>query len=343
MGVCVCNVLRKTIVSKQSGSVFTQRQAPIWRPAPVVFWLASMAVVLGALSAFIGAFSPADGAAVAATTFRGDEVLLYGQGLYREDTLFAGAGSRGTDVTTLLVGLPFALGALWWARKGSPRGALLLVGALGYFLYVAATAAFAVSYNSLHLLYIVSFSASFFALVTLMTRFNVSVLEVYMAPHFPRRWVAAALAFMGIGTAVAWLPAPLLALQAGELPPLLGVYTTMVTNVLDLGLIVPAALLAAYFLWTRQPMGILISALLLGIVVMLVPLMTAQTIYQLRAGVSFTTAEIVAILGVFTVMSLMGLLALIALLRGMQDRPAAALPVPSAAHSKELRSTPAAR
>ena len=55
-------------------------------------------------------------------------------------------------------------------RRGSLRGALLLTGTLGYFLYVYASMALGtVVYNELFLAYVVLFSASLFAFVLALT------------------------------------------------------------------------------------------------------------------------------------------------------------------------------
>ncbi|MGL4649659.1 MAG: hypothetical protein ACRC1H_09655, partial [Caldilineaceae bacterium] len=129
---------------------------------PVVVGLVLLTVALAGVGAAIGAFSSSAGAPTQATSVYGVEVILYGQGLFRYDTLMAGAGFRGSDFATLFVGVPLTLGALWWARRGSLRGALLLVGAMGYLLYATLSAAIGIMYNPLHLLYISAFSAAFY-------------------------------------------------------------------------------------------------------------------------------------------------------------------------------------
>jgi hypothetical protein len=158
-------------------------------------------------------------------------------------------------------------------------------------------------------------AASFFALVIHLLAFRLEALRAEIDPGFPRRLIAGFLFFAGVGTAVAWLPAPLAALLSGETLPLLGPYTTSITNVIDLGLIVPASIAAGILVWRRSPLGILVACVLLGIVVMLAPLMTGQTLVQLRAGVELSTGEIVGILGVFGLLSLLGMATFVALLR----------------------------
>ncbi|MGL4650485.1 MAG: hypothetical protein ACRC1H_13840, partial [Caldilineaceae bacterium] len=119
-------------------------------------------------------------------------------------------------------------------------------------------------------------------------------------------------------------PAAVAALVSGGPLALQGTYTTSVTNVIDLALIVPGAIVAGVLIWRRAALGLLFGALLYGILVMLAPLMTGQTIFQLRAGVELSMGAIVGILGVFGLLSLAGLVSLVFLLRGVRDLPTSA-------------------
>jgi hypothetical protein len=72
-------------------------------------------------------------------TVHGETVELYGDGLYRYDTVFAGAGQRGTDAVVVLLGVPLLLVAALRYRRGSSRAGLML-GTLVFFLYVYGSA-----------------------------------------------------------------------------------------------------------------------------------------------------------------------------------------------------------
>ena len=127
--------------------------------------LASLIAALAVLVCLAALFWGGGGVPPTATSVRGERVELSGEGLYRYDTVFIAEGSRGTDVVTLFLGVPFLLVALLLGRRGSARAALLLSGALGYFLYVYASRALGNAYNGLFLAYITLFSASLFAFV----------------------------------------------------------------------------------------------------------------------------------------------------------------------------------
>jgi hypothetical protein len=295
-----------------------------------VVWLVVLIAALAVVTAGTGLFWD-DGRGgsdpVSVTTVRGQTAELYGRGLYRYDTLFVGAGNRGTDAVTLFVGVPLLAVAVMLARRGSRRGAVLLVGALASFLYVSASYALgAVAYNGLFLAYVALFGATFFAFVLAYTSIGPRAISDRDAARLPRRWPAAFLFFGGAVTLVVWLMAPVAALIAGEPPDRLDTYTTLFTSALDLALIVPACFLSGALILRRAALGYLIGVALLGIIALLGPAFIAQTVSQVSAGVEFTPAEIVGPIGGFGLVALLAVSVWVILLRALPTPP----PVPAA-------------
>jgi hypothetical protein len=130
----------------------------------------------------------------------------------------------------------------------------------------------------------------------------------------------------GLVTLVVWL-APLLdALVRNMPPPLLGPYTTKITDVLELGIITPATFITGGLILRRDPVGYSVALSMLILEIMLAPMIATQTVSQLLAGVSFTTAEIVGPLTGFIVLALVAIWILTALLRnvyGLEPRAGA--------------------
>ncbi len=283
------------------------------KPSVAVVWLSWSIVVLALIAAGAGLFWPAGGSPSAFTTLRGDTVTLYGQGIYRYDTAFKGAGARGSDVVTLALGVPLLALAAVRYRRGSPGGGLLLAGMLAYFLYIYASLALSIAYNDLFLIYIALFSASLFGFV--LAYATVQPLAARFSDHLPRRAIAVFLFACGLLTSYVWLEPLLTALSQGGAPRLLESYTTMVTDVLDLGIIVPAVFLAGILLLQRNPQGYIIAFPLLVLLVMLGPVIAVQTALQLGAGVSFTPAEIAGPISGFLVLGMIAVWILAVLLR----------------------------
>ena len=76
--------------------------------------------------------------------------------------MFTAAGNTAIDAVVLAFGIPLVVRAWLDHRAGSPPGNLLLVGSLGYLLYVYANYALGVAFNPLYLAYVTLLSASLF-------------------------------------------------------------------------------------------------------------------------------------------------------------------------------------
>lgn len=294
------------------------------KPSNSVILLAGLITLLALIAAGAGLFWPAEGSPFSFTTLRGETVQIYGQGLYRYDTPFAAAGFKGSDLLTLVAGIPLLIFFTGCYRRGSLRGGLLLLGTLGYFLYIYASLALKAAYNPLFLLYIALFSASLFAFVRLFTAFDRQKLLAHFSPAMPRRGPAIFMLASGLVTLVVWLAPLLSALLQNRPPALLASYTTTVTDVLDLGIITPATFIAAWLIFRRDSLGYLIACSLLVLEIMLAPMIGLQTVFQLSAGVTYTPAEIIGPMAGFIILALFALWVLAAILHHISETPPAA-------------------
>lgn len=270
---------------------------------PALNWLIPLVGILALVTALAGLFWPVAGSPVTFTSLHGMAVEMYGQSLYRYDSLFSGAAFRGTDAVTLILGLPLLiLGAMLY-RRGSLRGGLLLGGTLAYFLYNGVSMAFGAAYNSLFLLYTALFSASLFAFVLSLASIDLDALPAHVSEHMPRRGIAVFLFVAGLLTSVVWLSDILVSLTQGRVPELLAGYTTMVTYVIDLGVIVPAALLSGFLLLRRAALGYLLAPSLLLLCAMIGAIVVGQTLMQLSAGVAFAPGQLIGMVGSWVILS----------------------------------------
>ena len=126
----------------------------------------------------------------------------------------------------------------------------------------------------------------------------------------------------GAVTLMVWLMVPLGALISGAPPARLDSYTTLFTHALDMAVIVPAALVSGIYVLRRALLGYLLACLLLVLEAMLAPLIVAQTISQLWAGVALSTGEIVGPIGGFVTIAVFAVGMLVALLRRLGDEVA---------------------
>ncbi|MCL4858311.1 MAG: hypothetical protein KJZ93_02845 [Caldilineaceae bacterium] len=290
------------------------------KKSSALVWLSSLVALLALVSAGAGLFWPGEGNPFPFTTLRGQAVEIYGQGLYRYDTAFKAPILRGTDGVTLLVGIPLLVWAIARYRRNSLRGGLLLTGVLSYFLYKSASLAFGVAYNDLILVYIVYFSASFFAFMLAFTSIDLADLAARMSPDLPHGWVAAFMFLAGLSVFV-WLIDIIGGLAQGGAPANLASYTTEITYPIDLGLIAPAAFLGGVLVLRRTPLGYLIAATLLTLNAMVGVMVVGQSIAQTLAGITLSVVEWVAFVGTFVGMSGIAVWLLTILFRHLADSP----------------------
>jgi hypothetical protein len=280
--------------------------------------LPGLVAVMGAGVAAVGLLWRSSGHAVSALTPRGESIRLAGGGLYHYDTVFTAAGNTAVDAVVLALGIPLLVTAWLQFRAGSPRGSLLLTGALGFLLYVYANDALGVAYNPLFLAYVVLLAACLFGFIAAFAASDRTALAAAAAdPGFPHRFLSRFLFASAAVTAAVWLLPLGTALLQGSAPPLLDLYTTPVTYALDLAVVTPAAALAGLLVRRRDPLGYLLAAPLLVTIVMLLPSIALGTALQAAAGISFTAAEIVGPITGFGVLGIIGARLLVRLLRAV--------------------------
>jgi hypothetical protein len=266
--------------------------------------------ILVALCTFIqagaGLFWPVEGSPFSFNNLRGQAIQMSGRGMYQNDPLFDAPIQRGTDAVMLFFYIPLLVVALILYRRGSLGGQLLLIGILAIFLYRAASVAFGVSYNQLFLVYLAQFSTSLFAFVLAVATFDLRIIAARITPAAPRTGFAILLFITSIGLLFAWLPEILIGLPQGWNAGLRS-YTTMVTDLLDLGIIVPALILTSVLLLRRAPMGYLLASVLTIMLVLIAIVLTAQTIFQLSAGIQLGMGEFIGKGGSFMLLGLIGI------------------------------------
>jgi hypothetical protein len=279
-------------------------------------WLVVLFVLIAAGA---GLFWQRGGASFEFTTLRGTTAEIYGQGLYYYDTVFSGAGFRGQDAVMLVLGLPLLIVSILRYGRGSLAGGLLLLGALGYVLYVYATMSLGAAYNHFFLIYVAIFGISFFAFVMAFTAFDQRILSTRFLTRLPHRFIGIYMLICGLLTAVVWLEPILTGLIQNQPPKLLDSYATLVTYALDLAIITPGCFLSGWLILRRSPQGYLIAFPLLILIVMLLPTIILNTVLQSAAGIVFTPAEVIGPISGFLVLGLLAIWIVALILRSLSD------------------------
>ena len=229
-------------------------------------WLILLIAVLSLFAAGMGLFYETPGEPYAYTSLRGEKVTIHGHGLYYYDTVSSTAQMQANDLVTLVLGLPLLVISTVLAFRNQPRsawplrGRFLLTGTLGFFLYTYLSMSMNTAFNSLFTIYVALLSLSLFAFILSMLSFDLVHLPERFSPRLPRGWIAGLMIFAGSFLVLAWMGGRVLPPLLQNKVPLLENTTTMVIQVMDLGLIVPLALLSGILLLRRSAWGYLLSS-----------------------------------------------------------------------------------
>lgn len=245
-----------------------------------------------------------------------ETIKIYGKGLYRYDSVSIATQGIAQDIVTIVLGVPLLVVSLFLALRGSLKGRLLLTGTLGYFLYTYISYVFLWMYNPMFILYVILMSASFFSFILLMMSFNINNLGSAFSKKLPVRFLGGFQIFFAIALCLLWLKKIIPTITNGTVPLGLEHYTTLVIQGLDLGFIVPIALLSGVLIIKRKPLGYLLSSVIIMKGFTMGAALTAMIISQYLAGVSMSNIEII----LFPMVSLVICYCLILLLKNINDK-----------------------
>jgi len=276
-------------------------------------WLIPLIFVLTFIAALAGLW-PGEGQSYALTNFRGEQVTINARGLYYWDTVSLVAQMQANDLVTLVLGLPLLAISFWLTQRGSLRGRLLLTGTLGFILYTYITMCFGAAYNPLFLVYVALFSLSLLAFILSMMSFDLPTLPAHFSEKLPRKSIAGLLFFAAGFLSLAWLGRIVPTFSQTQIPALENA-TSMVIQVMDLGIVVPLCILSGILLLRRSAWGYLLASvgmmkfLTLSIAVSLMGLNMA------RVGVPVSMVE----LGIFPTLAIATVIMTIRLLRNIDS------------------------
>ncbi|MCU4752540.1 hypothetical protein OB919_11155 [Halobacteria archaeon AArc-curdl1] len=210
---------------------------------------------------------------------------LFRPGHYRDHPDFLTA-LYVQDLTILLIGVPVLALGLLLAARGSLRGYVIWLGALAYMTYMWASIAFSVSWNEFFLGYVALFGLSLFALISGFAGIDED--RVYREVHGRVSPVVYSgfLWAIALGLALLWLGDLVPPLIEGNQPTIvaeLGEQAT-VSHAIDLAVVVPALVIAGYWLWQRRPWGYVVGGVVLLLGALLTPSITGMTVVLVLEG-----------------------------------------------------------
>lgn len=235
----------------------------------------------------------------------GDNIKMWGAGIYAHDSYFKAPIFIGSDFTILIWMVPLAITTLIKVKKKPNieydiRG----FGVLSLLFYYSASLAFGVSYNYLHLVYIALFGICFFSLSLLLTKLHAIGIQCPKVCTYPlTKGMKVYLLIAGISLIVAWLPDIITSLTKSTSLELIEVYTTEITYVLDMGIISPLMFVTLYLIEHENFMGYVLLRMLFKVCIVVGIMLPIQSVFQLLAGISIPIPALITKVFIFVVLA----------------------------------------
>lgn len=172
---------------------------------------------------------------------------------------------RGTALVMLAVALPLLVAGMRRTAHNSARWLVVWLGAAAYLTYQGVMLLFATPYNALFLPYVAVLSLGIWTLVTLLSTVQLHGFAARTDPRMPVRFIAGVTLTFALLNATAWL-ARILPTTTAEDPASVLDGSGLLTNpvwVQDLAFWIPAAVVAATWMWRRRPRGVLLTGAVL--------------------------------------------------------------------------------
>ena len=272
-------------------------------------------IVLSLAASVYGVFSNQGPGQYEFKSLHGQAVKIYGKGLYRYDSVSTAVQAIAQDKVTLFLGIPLLTVSLFLSRKGLLKGRLLLAGTLGYFLYTYASYSFLSMYNPLFLIYVMLLSVSFFAFTLTMMSFDMEKLGLCFNRKLPVKFLGGFLLFVATAIAAMWLGRIVPPLMNGTVPAELEHYTTLVIQALDLGFVVPVAILSGALVIRRNAFGYLLASVVMVKGITMLTAITAMIIGMATAGVKVGYAEMI----LFPLFNIVAIYCTVLIMKGIRE------------------------
>lgn len=244
--------------------------------------LCYLVVVMTIIAAVTGIFYTFGGERYFVENIYGESIELYGDGIYKYNSVLKAMGSKGTDIVMIVIAVLF--GMFTFLREKSGLYKLLQIGSLTALFYYSACLVFGVTFNSLFPVYILLFASSLFGMISLLTEWikEDNFKETLRNTDF--KGTAVFTIICGCSVLV-WLEFIIPAVLSGSPLSNIEIYTTEATFVLDLGIILPVYIGCGIALLRKKLIGYKLTPILLIFITIIGLTVISQNIFQSSQGI----------------------------------------------------------
>ncbi|WP_341877565.1 hypothetical protein [Defluviitalea saccharophila] len=272
--------------------------------------------LLSTIACLFGLFSNGGPGEYEFKSINNEVVKIYGYGLYKDNSISIAAQGIASDFVTLVMGVPLLILSLYLSLKESFKGKILLTGTLGYFLYTYMSYTFLWMYNKFFIIYVMLMSASLYAFILSIFSFDIENIKLNFSEKLPVKFLGGYQIFIGVMIGMLWLGKIAPSIIGDKVPVGLEHYTTLVIQGMDLGIIVPTAILSGIFLIKRKAIGFLLSSVIIIKGITMLTSISAMIINQALNGVNMSMAEVI----LFPLFNLVSIICLVLLLKNTKTK-----------------------
>lgn len=235
----------------------------------------------------------------------GENIRMWGTGIYSHDSYFKAPIFIGSDFTILIFIVPLTI--ITFLKTNYKQSVECLIRSFSVsslLLYYAASLAFGVTYNNLHLVYIALFSVCFFNVSLMFTKLHtIGIQQSKVCSYYFTRGMKAFLLIAGTSLFVAWLPDIILSIREGTSLDLIEVYTTEITYVLDMGIISPLMFLTYFLIKQENFIGYILLRMIFKLCMCVGIMLPIQSVFQLLAGISIPLSALITKVFIFVMLA----------------------------------------
>lgn len=264
------------------------------------------------ISACFGVFYSFGGTQRTVENIYGQDVTLFGDGIYANDSIMKVGATKGTDLAIIFVSILLLCVVLFLRRR---KYALFLqCGLLSIILYSSTCLIMGVSFNRLFLLYLIQFGSTLFAFILSISQLLKE--ELFDTDLYNKRLTATA-AFMIIGgcSVFVWMTYIIPSIVTGEPMGIIDIYTTEPTFAIDLAIILPSTLFCGIMLLRKKSIAYQLAPVLLTLITGVGICVILQTVVQTSLGIVLNIGQLFGLVITFVILGTTALILNIKLLR----------------------------
>ncbi|WP_051286153.1 hypothetical protein [Salinimicrobium terrae] len=264
--------------------------------------LSVLTAIFGAVAAATGIFYTSGGESYLYESIRGQEIEIYGRGLYQHMSSEVAVQGIAHDYVILFLGVPALLISTYLLKKGNLARILFHAGLLKFFFLTYLFYINMGMYNAMFLVYVLATSTSFFALALSLTNVDIqNIKRKFHSGHY-RKIIGGFLILVSSAIGLLWLQIIVTPILDGSIiPPSVEHYTSLTVQGLDLSIFLPIAFVGGFLLIKDRNWGYLMSAVTLVFLCFLMTALVAKIIAMAITGVN--VVPVIFVIPTFLVLS----------------------------------------